>query len=228
MEGMVSADSPSLRNALRWMGQPPPGKRRVRTLCAEGAAPRLVGESIALTNVNIELDGNIAEGVITYGNSDRQTLQATLAADALDFTPYIDTSACSPAARATGTGSCSTSRAVGTDLDMRLSAAKVTDRLDQLGRTALGAEPAQRRAGAEHRRSADLWRHRQGLVRIARSDNAADVKAQFQFTDVDLEACVNLFGVTQADRPRQSRRLAGSARRQPVRPGADRSTAPPR
>ena len=45
--------------------------------------------SIALTNVNVELDGNVAEGVMTYANNGRQTLQATLAAGNLDFTPYI-------------------------------------------------------------------------------------------------------------------------------------------
>src|SRR6185437_9671494 len=49
----------------------------------------IVGASIALTNVNVELDGNVAEGVMTYSNNGRQTLQATLAAGALDFTPYI-------------------------------------------------------------------------------------------------------------------------------------------
>src|ERR1700738_3555034 len=37
-----------------------------------------------------------------------------------------------------------------------------------------------------------------GLFGIARSDAVADVKAQFQFTDVDLASCASeLFGVTK-------------------------------
>ena len=37
-----------------------------------------------------------------------------------------------------------------------------------------------------------------GSFGIARSDAVADVKAQFQFTDVDLQACASeLFGVTK-------------------------------
>jgi len=42
-----------------------------------------------------------------------------------------------------------------TDLDMRLSAARVTVGSTRLGRTAFGAQSARRRAGAERRRGAD-------------------------------------------------------------------------
>jgi len=107
MEGTVTIDSLSLRNALRWMGQMTPGGGGFGRFALKARA-NVVGASVALTNVNVELDGNVAEGVMTFANNGRQTLQATLAAGALDFTPYISTSACSPPALATGTGSCST------------------------------------------------------------------------------------------------------------------------
>src|SRR5207253_2684546 len=55
------------------------------------ARANVVGGSVALTNVNVELDGNVAEGVMTFANNGRQTVQATLAAGNLDFTPYIST-----------------------------------------------------------------------------------------------------------------------------------------
>src|SRR3984893_13788898 len=84
MEGTLTIDSLSLRNALRWVGQAPPGSGGVGRLFLHARA-NIVGPSIALTNVNVELDGNVAEGVMTYANNGRQTLQATLAADALDF-----------------------------------------------------------------------------------------------------------------------------------------------
>ena len=86
MEGKLTIDSPSLRNALRWTGQPPPASGGFGRFALKARA-NVVGASIALTNVNVELDGNTAEGVMTFANNGRQTLQATLAADALDFTP---------------------------------------------------------------------------------------------------------------------------------------------
>ncbi|MET0970670.1 MAG: AsmA family protein, partial [Tardiphaga sp.] len=126
MEGTLTADSVSLRNALRWVGQAPPGAGGFGRFALKARAS-LVGPSIALTNVNVELDGNTAEGVMTYSNSGRQTLQATLAAGALDFTPYVST------VRLLASGARDWNRQLfdlnalsGTDLDMRLSAAKIT------------------------------------------------------------------------------------------------------
>src|SRR3984893_14915189 len=80
MEGIATIDSASLRNALRWMGQPPPGGGGGFGRFALKARANVVSGSVALTNVNVELDGNVAEGVMTYANNGRQTLQATLAA----------------------------------------------------------------------------------------------------------------------------------------------------
>ncbi|MCA3565769.1 AsmA family protein, partial [Bradyrhizobium sp.] len=127
MEGTATMDSPSLRNALRWMGQAPPGGGGGFGRFALKARANVVGGSVALTNVNVELDGNVAEGVMTYANNGRQTLQATLAAGNLDFTPYISTF------RLLASGQRDWNRQLfdlsslsSTDLDMRLSAAKVT------------------------------------------------------------------------------------------------------
>src|SRR6266481_6122377 len=174
MEGTLTIDSTSLRNALRWTGQPPPGSGGFGRFALRARA-NVVGASVALTNVNVELDGNVAEGVMTYANNGRQTLQATLAAGALDFTPYIST------VRLLASGARDWNRQLfdltalsTTDLDMRLSAAQVT-----VGGTKLGGIA-------------------KGSFGIARSDAVADVKAQFQFTDVDLQACANeLFGITK-------------------------------
>src|SRR6476660_8716769 len=72
MEGTLTIDSMSLRNALRWMGQATPGGGFGRF--ALKARANIVGASVALTNVNVELDGNVAEGVMTFANNGRQTL----------------------------------------------------------------------------------------------------------------------------------------------------------
>jgi AsmA protein len=198
MEGTLTIDSPSLRNALRWTGQPPPGSNGFGRFALKARA-NIVGPSIALTNVNVELDGNVAEGVMTYANNGRQSLQATLAADALDFTPYISTF------RLLASGAHDWNRQLfdlnalsSTDLDMRLSAAKVTVGASKLGRTAIGANL---RGGALALSVGEAQIYggiARGSFGVARSDAIADVKAQFQFTDVDLQACASeLFGVTK-------------------------------
>jgi AsmA protein len=198
MEGTLTVDSASLRTALQWTGQAPPGTGGFGRFALKARA-NVVGASIALTNVNVELDGNVAEGVMTYANNGRQTLQATLAADALDFTPYIST------LRLLASGARDWNRQLfdldslsATDLDMRLSAAKITVGPSKLGRTAFGANL---RGGAlalsvgEAQMCGGLAR---GSIGVARSDTVADVKVQFQFTDVDLQSCgTELFGVSK-------------------------------
>jgi AsmA protein len=198
MEGTLTADTMSLRNAMRWTGQAPPGPGGFGRFALKARA-NVVGPSIALTNVNIELDGNTAEGVMTYSNNGRQTLQATLAAGALDFTPYVATiRLLTSGARDWNRQLFDLNSLTSTDLDMRLSAAKVTVGSTRLGRTALGANL---RAGALALSIGEAQMYG-GIVKgsfgIARSDAVADVKAQFQFIDVDLQSCVSeLFGVTK-------------------------------
>lgn len=197
MEGTLTVDSPSLRDAMRWTGQPPLGGNGFGRFALRARA-NVVGASIALTNVNVELDGNTAEGVMTYANNGRQALQATLAADALDFTPYISTF------RLLANGARDWNRQLfdlkalsTTDLDMRLSAAKVTVGSSKLGRTAFGANL---RNGVLALSVGEAQMYG-GVVRgsfgIGRADTVADVKAELQFTDVDLQACANeMFGVS--------------------------------
>jgi AsmA protein len=197
-EGTLIIDSPSLRSALRWAGGAPPGSGGFGRFALKARAS-VVGPSIALTNVNVELDGNVAEGVMTYANNSRQTLQATLAAGNLDFTPYISTF------RLLANGARDWNRQVfdlnslsSTDLDMRLSAARVTIGATRLGRTAFGANL---RGGALALSVGEAQVYggvARGSFGIARADSSADVKAQLQFTDVDLQSCATeLFGVTQ-------------------------------
>ena len=228
MEGTLTIDSPSLRNALRWTGQPQPGSGGFGRFALKARA-NVVGASIALTNVNVELDGNIAEGVMTYANNGRQTLQATLAADALDFTPYISTF------RLLASGARDWNRQLfdlnalsTTDLDMRLSAAKADGRGDQARPHRDRREFAQRHAGALGRRSAGLWRHRQGLVRHRalrhrrRHQGAIPVHRR---RPAGLRH--RIVRHQQAVRPRQHQRLAAGLRARARSASCSRSTAPP-
>jgi AsmA protein len=198
MEGTLTIDSPSLRNALRWTGQPQPGSGGFGRFALKARA-NVVGASIALTNVNVELDGNAAEGVMTYANNGRQTLQATLAADTLDFTPYISTF------RLLASGARDWNRQLfdlnglsTTDLDMRLSAARLTVGPTKLGRTAIGANLRNGTLALSVGEAQVYGGIAKGSFGIARSDTVADIKAQFQFTDVDLQACATeLFGLNK-------------------------------
>src|ERR1700710_1485839 len=181
-----------------------PGRRRPPAPAGFGrfglrGGANMVGASVALTNVNVELDGNVAEGVMTYSNNGRQTLQATLAAGALDFTPYVST------VRLLASGQRDWNRQLfdlnsltTTDLDMRLSAAKVTVGKSTLGRTALGANLRGGTLALSIGEAQMYGGIAKGSFNVARSDAVVDVKAQFQFIDVDLLSCASeLFGVTK-------------------------------
>jgi AsmA protein len=197
LEGTLTVDSPSLRNALRWTGQPPPGSGGFGRFALKARA-NVVGASIALTNVNVELDGNVAEGVMTYANNGRQSLQATLAADSLDFTPYISTFRLLAGSHDWNRQLFDLNSLSSTDLDMRLSAARVAVGPTKLGRTAFGANL---RGGALALSVGEAQIYggiAKGSFGLARADTVADVKAQFQFTDVDLQACASeLFGINK-------------------------------
>src|SRR5579871_190105 len=198
MEGTLTIDSASLRNALRWTGQAPLGAGGFGRFALKARA-NVVGASVALTNVNVELDGNVAEGVMTYANSGRQSLQATLAADSLDFTPYISTF------RLLAAGARDWNRQLFdldslsmTDLDIRLSAARVAIGPSKLGRTAVGANLRNGTLALSVGEAQIYGGIVKGSFGLSRADAAADVRAQFQFTDVDLQACASeLFGTAK-------------------------------
>ena len=221
MEGTLTVDSASLRNALRWTGQAPPGSGGFGRFALKARA-NVVGASVALTNVNVELDGNVAEGVMTYANNGRQSLQATLAADALDFTPYISTF------RLLASGARDWNRQLfdlnslsTTDLDMRLSAAKVTVGPSKLGRTAIGANL---RGGAlalsvgEAQMYGGIAKGSFGLSRARRGRRRQGAIPVHRRRSAGLRQ--RIVRRQQTVRPRQSQRLAGGLGLEPVRAGA--------
>jgi len=198
MEGTLTVDSSSLRSALQWIRQASPAAGGFGRFALKARA-NVVGASVALTNVNVELDGNVAEGVMTYSNNGRQSLQATLAADALDFTSYISTF------RLLASGARDWNRQLfdlnalsTTDLDMRLSAARLTVGPTKLGRTALGANLRGGVLALSIGEAQIYGGIARGSFGIARADTAAEVKAELQFTDVDLQSCASeLFGISR-------------------------------
>jgi len=188
MEGTLAADSPSLREAFRWAGQPLPDGGGFGRFALKARAG-VMGSAVSLTNVNVELDGNAAEGVFNYSGDGGRTLQATLAADALDFTPYASTLKMVAAGHDWNRQPFDLKSLAGVDLDIRLSAARVTVGATKVGRTALVANL---RGGALTFSISEAQMYggsARGSLGIVRNGAAADVKAQFQLTDVDLESC---------------------------------------
>jgi AsmA protein len=196
IEGTLAADASSLREALIWAGQTPlPGGGFGRF--AIKAQASLAGGTIALNNVNVELDGNNAEGVLTFVTDGRQTLQGTLASDTLDLSPYLSTiKLLTTNQREWNNGHIALEGLSGTDLDLRLSAAKVVLADAKLGRTAIGANLRDGHLTVTIGEAQAFGGLVKGSVALANFDNGVDVKAQLHFGDVDLENCLGaLFGL---------------------------------
>ncbi|MGE0525322.1 MAG: AsmA-like C-terminal region-containing protein, partial [Variibacter sp.] len=196
VEGNLSADSMSLRSALRWTGQTPPPGGGLGHFTLKSQT-NIVGTTVALSNVNVELDGNSAEGVLTVTSDDRAILQGTLAAESFDATPYIST------IRLLGANERDWSSAPldlgglsGTEFDLRLSAARVQVGSVKAGRTAAAATLRNGALGLVIGEAQAFGGVVKGSLSLARNQPGAALKAQMQFTDVDLDACLAaLFGL---------------------------------
>jgi AsmA protein len=200
LEGMLAADGKSLRDAFRWASQRPlpgsgfgPFALKAQTI--------LTGGNAVLSAVNIELDGNVAEGVMTLATEPRVALKGTLAADALDLTPYLSTiEVLRSNERDWSRGAVSLDGLSNFDLDMRVSAARVTVATARLGRTGVAANLRDGRLTLAIGEAQAYGGVLKGALVLAKTDAGADIKSQLQFADVDLESCLGeLFGIRKLE-----------------------------
>jgi AsmA protein len=191
MDGTLAADSGSLRDTLRWAGyQANTGGGFGRF--AVKAKTSVASGTISLSTVNIELDGNVAEGVLTFSTDGRRSVQGTLAADDLNLTPYVGTIRLLTAnERDWNGGPLSLDDLSGVDLDLRLSAARMAIQRARLGRTAVALNLRGGKFNVTIGESQAFGGVLKGTLGIAPSDAGADFKSQLQFIDVDLEKCLN-------------------------------------
>jgi AsmA protein len=199
VEGVLAADATSLREMLRWPtdGSMPSLPFQRFSLKAQTA---VTGRNIALAKVNLELDGNSGEGVLTYVADSRRVLQGTLAVDALNLTPYVSTLRLLTSARSWNRMPLELDAFSGIDVDLRISAARVTIDNFSLGQTAIAAGL---RAGnltlaiGECQAFGGVIR---GSLALAKSTVGADLSAQLQFDDVMLDQTLGaFFGVRRVE-----------------------------
>lgn len=190
IDGTLAADAPSLRDTLRWTGlQPLPGGGLGRF--ALKAKTNVSAGTIALSTVNVELDGNVAEGVMAFATDGRPKLQGTLAADEVDLTPYIATvRLLTNNERDWNAVPLAIDGLNSVDLDLRLSAAHVTLARAKLGRTAIAANLRGGNLLVTIGESQAFGGMLKGSLALAGSDAGAEFKSQLHFTDVDLEKCL--------------------------------------
>jgi AsmA protein len=200
IDGTLAADAASLREALRWGGG--------RALPAGGlgrfalkARAAVTGRAISLGDLNVELDGNVAEGVLSYATTGRQTFQGTLAVDKLDLSPYVSAfRLIADNARGWDRRSLKLDWFSGWDADVRLSAARVQLAQAQLGRTAVAATMRSGRLLISVGESQAFDGVVTGTIAVAKSEAGAEFGSQMQFSHVDLQKCLGqLFGVNRIE-----------------------------
>ncbi len=200
MEGTLATDGKSLRDLMRWANmQPLPGGGGGRF--ALKAQTTLIGGNFALSNANLELDGNVTEGVLALSTDPRMTLKGTLAGESLDLTPYIANAEVLRAnERDWSRAALSVDGLSDFDLDLRLSAARVTVGSAKFGRTGVAANLRSGRLTVAIGEAQAFGGSLKGALVLAKDGEDANIKSQLQFTDVDLEACLGeLFGLKRLE-----------------------------
>jgi len=196
IDGTLAADTTSLREALQWRGN--------RSLPAGGlgtfalkAHTTVIGRTMALSNLNVELDGNVAEGVLSYATTGRQALQGTLAVERLDLSPYVSAfRLIADKTRDWDRQSLMLDWFSGWDADLRVSAARVQLAHVELGRTAIAATMRAGRLRVTVGESQAFNGLITGTIAVAKSESGTEFGSEMQFSHVDMEKCLgDLFGI---------------------------------
>jgi AsmA protein len=196
IQGTLGVEASSLREALRWIGNdklPFGGFGRF----ALRAQSDIGGRVAALSNVNVELDGNSAEGALTISADPHRLVQGTLAADALDLTPYV--SGIRLQARNERNWNQLPITLDGFNdlsLDLRLSAANIKISSARLGRTAVAATMRDGKINITIGESQAFGGLAKGNLGLANAAGGVAVTSHMQFADVDLDNCLGqVFGL---------------------------------
>ena len=200
LDGTIAADSKPLRDVMAWAGQTPLPGGGIGHFSIK-AQTNVVGDTIGLSGVNVDLDGNTAEGVLTYVVDGRSSLQGTLASDKLDLTPYVSTARLLTANEHQWNNTrIALDGLTGSDFDLRISAGKVIVSNATFGRTAIGVTLRNGQLVVNVGEAQAYGGVIKGSMRLADAKGGIDVKSQLNFNDVDLESCLDqLFGLRRLE-----------------------------
>ncbi|MBW8903823.1 MAG: AsmA-like C-terminal region-containing protein, partial [Bradyrhizobium sp.] len=135
--------------------------------------------------------------MLAVATDPRVTLKGTLAAESLDLSPYVSTfEVLRSNDRDWSRGPVAIDNLSNFDLDLRLSAAKVSIVSARLGRTGVAINLRDGRLTLAIGEAQAYGGLLKGAFILSRAETGADVKTQLQFTDVELESCLGeLFGI---------------------------------
>lgn len=135
--GTMTVETASLRALLRWLGQHPGVGSALGSFALKGEV-RVTSTELAFSQVNAELDGNLAEGALTVSfEGTRPQVQGTLDAGRVVATPYFsDMNPIPETDRGWNRRPIDLSALTSSDIDLRLSAREVVLGGATLGRSA--------------------------------------------------------------------------------------------
>jgi AsmA protein len=159
------------------------------------------GRVASLSNVNVELDGNSAEGALTISAEPKRLVQGTLAAEALDLTPYV--SGIRLLARNERNWNqlpISLDGFNDLSVDLRLSAANIKISTARLGRTAVAATMRDGKLNMTVGEAQAFGGIAKGTIGLANAEGGVAVTSHMQFADVDLDNCLGqVFGLHRVE-----------------------------
>jgi AsmA protein len=128
-------------------------------------------------------------------------LQGTLAADSIDITPYLSSIRLLTASeREWNRVPISLDSLAGLELDLRLSAAKVSASGTKFGRTAIAANLRGGKLTLTVGESRAFGGVIKGSLGLATANEGVEFKSQLQFTDIDLDSTMTeLFGIKRLE-----------------------------
>jgi AsmA protein len=200
LQGMLAADSESLRDAVNWAAAIPSPAGGFGRFALK-ARTDLVGGNLSLSALNIELDGNKGEGALSLLGDGRGTLQGTLDLETLDLTPYLST------LRLVADNDWERRPLALDDLssiafDLRLSAGAVKIGSAKLGHTAVTTNLEDGHLSVVVGESQAFGGTVSGSFGLAKTAAGGAARAHLQFLDVDLDQSLGeLFGFRHVEGP---------------------------
>jgi AsmA protein len=187
-EGVLAAESNSLRAALAWGGIEPPTKGGFGPFSLKAQAA-LTPAGLALSGLSLELDGNRAQGGLTLTREGGRPLaQGTLASETADFSPYArGFSMRGSDGRDWNAAPLDVKALAGFDLDLRLSAGRILFNKTELEHVAMAAAVRAGRFTLSVGEAQIFGGTLHGTAAIGPSAKGAEIKVEANLKDFDAE-----------------------------------------